>query len=199
MSLLEINKGDQFILAWDVSGSMAATDTPSGLTRLQSVMEQSKVFVAEADKFDPDGVSIYLFGHALRTHKDQHSADIEKLLSDLKPTESATMTHLVIEAAYAEHKAKKSEQTFLMIFTDGEPSDPAAVKKSIIKITQDVKDEKEFRIGFLTVGKRSPQLQAYLTNLDDTLTSDGAKYDVVDVKELSEVDFMASVAGMLTD
>ena len=113
--------------------------------------------------------------------------------------EAATMTHLAVNRAYAEHKAKKNEQTFLLIFTDGQPSDPEALRNEIISITNDVKDEKEFRIAFITVGQRSASLDAYLTALDDDLTKAGAKYDIVDVKRLEEVDFMAAVNGALTD
>lgn len=195
---LELNKGDQFIIALDVSGSMGTTDTPSGLTRYKHVLEQLSVFMAEAGKWDPDGVSFYTFGERVTAYPNLAAGEyVNKLPKG--PTEGTTCTDMVIKAAYAEHKKAGSEQTFFMIFTDGEPADHQAVKRAIIDITKDVKDEKEFRIAFLTVGVRSSTLEAFLTNLDDTLTSDGAKYDIVDVKRLEDVDFMAAVSGALND
>lgn len=197
-SNLELNKGDQFIIGLDISGSMGATDCPGGMSRFAYTLETLKTFVREAAKWDPDGVSFYPFGVQCHAYPDLQPDDIEAKIGGLR-LEGATMTHLAIQRAYQEHKAKKNEQTFLMIFTDGEPSDPPAVKQAIIDITKDVTDEKEFRIAFLTVGVRTPHLDAWLTALDDTLTSDGAKYDIVDVKRLEEVDFMQAVDGALND
>ncbi len=193
---LELNKGDQFIIALDISGSMGATDCPGGMSRFAYTLETLKTFVREAAKWDPDGVSFYPFGVRCHAFPDMQPDDIDAKIGTLS-LEGATMTHLAISAAYAEHKSKSNEQTFLMIFTDGEPSDPPAVQKAIVDITQDVKDEKEFRIAFLTVGNRSPGLQTWLTELDDALP--GAKYDIVDVKKLEEVDFMAAVDGAIND
>lgn len=196
MSNLELNKGDQFIIGLDISGSMGTSDCPGGMTRINYTLETVKVFVREAAKWDPDGVSFYPFGATVHAFPDLQPDDIDSKLVGIK-LEGATMTHLAVARAYAEHKAKNNEQTFFMIFTDGEPSDPDALKKAIIDITTDVKDEKEFRIAFLTVGIRSAGLDAYLTALDDDLK--GAKYDIVDVKKLEDVDFMAAVNGALTD
>lgn len=198
MSNLELNKGDQFIIGLDISGSMGSTDCPGGMSRFAYTLETVKTFVREAAKWDPDGVSFYPFGIHCHAFPDLKPEEIDSKIAGLK-LEGATMTHLAIERAYGEHKSKGNKQTFLMIFTDGEPSDAEAVKKAIIKITNDVQDAGEFRIAFITVGNRSPELDAYLTHLDDTLTSDGAKHDIVDVKRLEEVDFMAAVNGALVD
>lgn len=195
---LEINKGDQFIIAPDISASMQATDCPGGLSRFRYMLETMKLFCSEAAKWDPDGVSFYPFGATCHTYRDLQPAEIDTKISTLK-FEGATMTHLAIDAAYKEHVEKSNEQTFLMLFTDGAPSDPEAVKKSIIAITNAVKDEKEFRIAFLTVGVRPADLELFLTDLDDNLPKMGAKYDIVDVKRVEEVDFMSAIDGALND
>jgi hypothetical protein len=193
---LELNKGDQFIIALDVSGSMGTTDCPNNTSRISYTLETLKTFVREAAKWDPDGVSFYLFGVKVTAFPDMQPADIDAKLSNFK-LEGMTMTHLAIAAAYQEHKTKKNEQTFLMVFTDGQPSDQEAVKQSIINITNDVKDEKEFRITFLTVGNRDAALEAFLTGLDDDLK--GAKFDIVDVKKMEDVDFNAAIDGAIND
>ena len=68
---------------------------------------------------------------------------------------------------------------------------------AIVQITEEIKDEHEFAISILTVGHIDPGLQAWLTQLDDDLP--GAKYDIVDVKRLEEVDFMTAFVGALHD
>jgi Mg-chelatase subunit ChlD len=60
---LELNKGDQFIFAIDVSASMGSTDTPSGQSRIDFAKEQTKTFISEASKYDEDGVDVFTFGH----------------------------------------------------------------------------------------------------------------------------------------
>jgi hypothetical protein len=194
---LELNTGDQFIIGLDISASMQTPDCPGGLKRYDYTLETLRMFVAEANKWDPDGVSFYPFGAKVHAYRDLQPADIESKLA--KPVfEGMTMTHLAINEAWKEHVEKKNEQTFLMIFTDGEPSDPQAVEQAIVDITKKVKDEKEFRIEILTMGNRSDSLNKWLTDLDDNLVSKkGAKYDIVGIKKLEEVDFNAAVMNAL--
>lgn len=45
------------------------------------------------------------------------------------------------------HKQGGYEQTVLFVATDGSPSDREAVKKAIVDITNDVKDERELWRG----------------------------------------------------
>jgi Mg-chelatase subunit ChlD len=154
-----------------------------------------KAFIGEAAKWDPDGVSFYVFNNRLQTFPNVTTvAEINAKIATLKPG-GGTNTHLAITAAYEEHKKAGSEQTFLMVFTDGEPSDPSAVQKAIVDITKGVKDDKEFRISILTVGERSPDLAKWLDDLDNHLT--GAKYDIVKVERLEDVDFEQAIANAI--
>lgn len=194
---LELNPGDDFIIAMDVSGSMANRDCPGGLTRFEFALEKTKQFAHEAARIDTDGVSVYRFGHQVTKFSDITEDKLDSMIGSATPNESATLTHEVIKAAYQEHLERKNEQTFLFIITDGSPTDPQAVLSTIAKITQELKDEKEFRIQFLTVGNIDSNLQSFLTKLDDAIP--GAKHDIVDVKTLADVTFMAAVAGALND
>jgi uncharacterized protein with von Willebrand factor type A (vWA) domain len=195
VSNFELNRGDQFIIALDASGSMQTKDCPGNTDRFSYVLETMRAFVAEAAKWDPDGVSFYVFNSELKAYQDVATIqEIDEKIAVTKPR-GGTNTHLAIEAAYKEHKAKQSDQTFLLVFTDGEPTNPGAVKKSIVDITNNVQDEKEFRVAFLTVGERSPELETWLKDLDDNLTD--AKYDIVTVDKLEDVDFETAVADAI--
>ena len=88
-------------------------------------------------------------------------------------------------------------QTVFFVATDGEPNDEGSVFDTIAGISGQLKDEHEFAVSFLTVGKRSAGLEAFLAKLDDAVP--GAKHDIVDVKRLEEVDFMAAFSGALHD
>lgn len=197
-SNLELNKGDNFIFALDVSGSMGTKDTPSGLTRIDHAKEKVKVFITEASKWDEDGIDLLAFGHEVTAYNNVTADAANDVVAKLVANQGGTDTAGVISAAYARHKEiGSSENTVLFIVTDGEPNDKEAVKKVITDITNDIKDEHEFAISFLTVGTIDEGLQAFLTGLDDDLK--GAKYDIVDVKALDDVDFVTAFAGALHD
>lgn len=197
MSNLELNKGDNFIFGVDVSASMATTDCPNGASRIEYLKEKTIQFAIEASKWDADGIDVLAFGHQITPHLGVTGEKAAEIIGKLQANEGLTDTAALIKAAYKLHKDAKKEQTVLFIATDGEPSDQEAVKKAIIDITNDVQDEREFNISFLTVGQISPSLRVFLTGLDDDLK--GAKYDIVDVKTLEEVDFMSAFMGALND
>lgn len=192
---LELNQGDDFIFLLDVSGSMSATDTPTGQSRYDFAREKALAFCNEAAKIDTDGISIYRFGHQITKFSDITPDKIESAFAG-GPTEMSTDTAGAIKAAWDEHLERKNEQTFVLIVTDGAPNDKEAVKRTIADITHKVKDEREFNIAFLQVGN-DQGVAAFLSALDDDLK--GAKYDIVDVKRLEEVSFMAAVAGAMND
>lgn len=197
MSNLELNQGDNFIFGIDVSASMQTTDCEGGLSRIDYLKEKLLTFIKEASKYDPDGVDILTFGASVTPYPKVSAERAESIVSLLKANEAATMTHLLIKKAYALHKDGGYQQTVLFIATDGSPSDQGAVKTAIVSIANELKDEHEFAISFLTVGQVDPPLRAFLTMLDDDLR--GAKYDIVDVKALDEVDFLSAFAGALHD
>lgn len=194
---LELNKGDNFIFGVDVSASMGATDCPGGLSRIEFLKEKVILFANEAAKWDEDGIDVLAFGHQITPYAGITADKAQEVISKLQANEGQTKTAELIQAAYERHKQGGYEQTVLFVATDGEPSDREAVKRVITDITNNVKDEREFNISFLTVGQIGAGLSAYLTSLDDDLK--GAKYDIVDVKALEEVDFMSAFMGALND
>lgn len=197
MSNLELNQGDNFIFGIDVSGSMQTADCPGGLTRIEFLKEKVIQFAGEASKYDTDGIDVITFGQQLTNFDGVNGDKAKEVIGKLKAQESATFTDKLITAAFKKHKDGGYKQSVLFVATDGEPSDKAAVKKAIIGITQELKDEHEFAISVLTVGQPSADLTDFLNSLDDDLK--GAKYDIVDVKKLEEVDFISAFSGALHD
>lgn len=195
MSNLELNKGDNFIFLFDVSGSMSATDTPSGATRIDYLKEKLRTFVEEAGKYDDDGIDLITFGHAVTVKPKLTPANAGSVIAALQANESATATDKAIAKAYEMHKAGGYEQTVVFVATDGAPSDKNAVKEVIRGIAAELKDEHAFALSFLLVGK-DQGIRAFTKEMDDDLK---AKHDIVDVKELDEVDFISAFAGALHD
>lgn len=196
----ELNKGDQFLFALDVSASMNMKDCPGGLSRIEYSKEQAKVFATEAGKFDPDGADYFTFGEKITPYLNQSPEDAVKLIAGLRATEGSTDTAGVINAAWKRaqeiRKGGCVDNIVLMVITDGAPADPEAVKKEIRAITETLTNGEEFGIIFLTVGQIDAPLRAFLTDLDDNL---GAKHDIVDVKDFMEVNFIQAFSGAIND
>lgn len=193
---LELNKGDNFIFAVDVSGSMAQKDCPGGAARIEFLKENVVTFAKEASKWDSDGIDVLTFGHQVTVHKGITAEKAEELIRGFKANEGSTDTAGVIAKAWELHKAGGYEQTVCFVATDGEPNDRNKVMETIRDIAANVKDPREFALSFLTVGNIDAGLRAFLTDLDDNLK---AKHDIVDVKALTDVDFMAAFAGAIND
>jgi Mg-chelatase subunit ChlD len=198
MSNLELNKGDNFIFAVDVSGSMQTADCPGGLTRIEFLKEKVIQFAVEASRYDTDGIDVLTFGHAVSPFPGVTGERAREIITPLRATEGATNTHAVIKRAYKMHTDGCYPQTVLFVATDGQPSDPDAVKATIIEIAKSLKCPEEFAISILTVGVVSDELRTYLTQLDDELSTCGIP-DIVDVKTLEEVDFLSAFSGAVHD
>lgn len=194
---LELNVGDNFIFGVDVSGSMNAVDCPGGTKRIDYLKSKVITFIHEASKFDPDGVDVLTFGQTVTPYRNVTAEAAEKVVNGLTANEAMTDTAGLISAAFALHQEGGYEQTVLFVATDGAPANRGAVKKVIVDISHQLKDEHEFAISFLTVGQIDDGLRAFLTELDDDLKE--AKHDIVDVKELDQVDFLTAFVGALHD
>lgn len=195
----ELNKGDQFLFALDVSASMGATDTPTGQSRLDYAKEQMKTFAGEAGKYDPDGADYYTFGEKVTKYLNQTPEQAVSLIDSLKANEGMTDTAGVIKAAWERAQELRAsgvtDNIVLMIITDGSPADREAVKVTIRGIAETLTNGEEFGIIFLKVGNDTG-VTAFLTELDDSLN---AKHDIVDVKNLVEVNFMQAFSGAVND
>jgi Mg-chelatase subunit ChlD len=197
MSQLELNKGDDFIFCIDVSASMQTKDCPNSMSRIDFCKEKAIVFAREASKWDENGIDVLTFGAQIKPYPSVTGDKAADIISGLKANEGTTNTHDAINKAYELHKASGAKQTVCFIVTDGAPADPSLVRSAIVDITNKLTDEHEFAISFLTVGQIDGQLRSFLDGLDDNLK--GAKYDIVDVKALEEVDFLAAFSGALHD
>jgi Mg-chelatase subunit ChlD len=196
----ELNQGDQFIFALDVSASMGYKDCPGGLSRIEYAKEKAKVFAKEAGKYDPDGADYFTFGSTVTDYLNQTPEAAVALIDGLKADQGSTDTAGVIARAWDRALELRgqgvTDNIVLMIITDGEPKDREAVKTQIRNIADTLQDRQEFGIIFLTIGEIDAGLQSFLTDLDDNLN---AKHDIVDVKKFESVDFEQAFVGAIAD
>lgn len=208
MQNLEVNANKEHHLAGDISGSMQTKDNLcGGQTRYKYMLEKFKSFINEAKDFDSHGSpTIILFGENVYVHEHM---TLEKIHSDLDNPkfEGFTNLHLAIEASYKLHRADKVELasegkihpgTQLMVFTDGEPTNRAAVERVLFKIVSEIDREEEFQIDFLIVGTVDRDVQAWLDDLHDKLEdkkSNPHDFDIIHVNKLESISFLGVVGS----
>lgn len=202
MSQRELDPTDQIAIIFDVSGSMGENDTPTGESRLKYAINRFRPAILQACDVDPDGVDIGSFGAGARWLGKANKENLDSILDKLTAKEGGTDTAAAVKLAWDLHVANRHKQTFLFLITDGAPNSKQALRDQIVDITNKLKDEHEFAISIDTVGDLTkPDMQAtkeFLRELDDDLP--GAKYDIVDCKELKDVnDLIELAAGALHD
>jgi Mg-chelatase subunit ChlD len=190
---LELNKGDNIVVAVDRSASMKKKDCPGDTARIDYLKEGTVALIEEASKYD-SGVDVIAFGSTISVFEGVTPATAKQTVAKIDATEGQTNTHAAIQAAWELHKKHKEKQTVLLLATDGEPSDEDKVMSTIADITKAMNDEHEFAICFLVVGKPSAELEKFLKRLDDAVP--GAKHDIVDVQPFS-ADFSKAFEGAL--
>lgn len=73
------------------------------------------------------------------------------------------------------------------MLTDGVPDDEAELKKVIIQASNRIEKDEEIAICFVQVGKDEDATK-FLKELDDGLTKQGAKFDIVDTLPIDEIE-----------
>lgn len=203
---VELNPNKQYILCGDISMSMAELDPKcGGVSRYAYMLEKFKSFIKESEDYDPDGPTVLLFGEQVHTYRNTTLDKISSKL-DNHPLEGFTNTHLVIAEAWRLHQNEKAilkngghhPGTVCFVFTDGAPTNKAALERIIVQIANSVGADDEFSIGFVLVGTIHPALREYLDHLDDGLKSK-AKYDIVGTTAIDNLTFLKAVNNAINE
>jgi hypothetical protein len=209
MNNIEVNPNKEYIFGIDISASMTTDDKRCGdQTRYNYMLEKLELFLKTAEDFDEHGAPcVFLFGEEVTKYDHVKLADIQQKLRS-PDFEGMTNLHLLLDESLEEHKEKKSELaqdkkvhpgTNLIIFTDGQPTNQAAVLRSIIRIADAIDREDEFNIQILTVGTVDNNLQEYLNSLHDQLEGKTKRdFDIIHVDKLENVNFLQAVSGKLS-
>jgi uncharacterized protein YegL len=206
MDIEKLKNRDYYILL-DKSGSMEESDTPSGVSRFKYAEESTIAIARKLGEYDPDGISLIPFASSYKAYDNVTHSAVQNVFKENTPmggTNLAPPLQWCMDD-YLAKKAKnqqKANGAIVLVITDGCPSDEALVAKAIVNFTKKLDNgDSEFGISFVQVGKDS-HASAYLKRLDDNLTSEGAKFDIVDTKTMDEVESVGlteTLIAALTD
>jgi Mg-chelatase subunit ChlD len=177
----------------DKSASMGTEDMPGGRSRWAYMQETAEQFCRELDKVDADGIDVILFsGASILPFRNVNAAKVRDLFSDNAPRSSTPLAQ-ALQVAF-DQAATSSKKVFILCFTDGEPDDKEAVKKTLIAQSNKQEKDEDCTVLFVQVGYDAGATR-YLKTLDDDLT--GAKFDIVDVKTIDEAEKFASITDLV--
>lgn len=174
----------------DKSGSMSETDCPGGKSRWDYVQEFANSITKKAEQFDTDGIDVVMFSGTPKLYENVTSAKVAQIFAENEPN-GTTGTAEALKVVFDKYNKAKAVGTtkpiLVMVFTDGEPNDSALLTKTIIDHANSLSDDSETGIQFIQIGKNEAARKA-LESLDNDLQAKGAKFDIVDTKNESEMD-----------
>lgn len=183
----EILAKRDYVLIIDKSGSMSRPDV-NGKSRWESAKESAVALARKCAQFDADGIDLYVFSGNFKKYSNTTPDKVEQIFNENDPMGS-TALHLVLQDALSCYFTNKAKPVTILVLTDGEPDDRAAVSKVIIDSSKKMDSDEEVAISFIQVGK-DPSARAFLKSLDDDLQQNGAKFDIVDTVTFDEMDNM---------
>lgn len=184
-------KDRDYTLILDKSGSMSASDHPTGQTRWQEAQESTLALARKCEQFDPDGITVYLFSSRFKRYENVTAAKVKQLFLENDPMGSTNLASVLKDAfnSYFQRKAggqaNPNGETILVV-TDGEPDDRRSVMEVVVEATRRMDRDEELAVSFIQVGTDGGATQ-FLKALDDQLQGVGAKFDICDTITLDDM------------
>ncbi|MDJ0616906.1 MAG: VWA domain-containing protein [Calothrix sp. MO_192.B10] len=186
-----------YTLIIDKSGSMSTPDQVGGKSRWEIAQESTLALARKCEKFDPDGITVYVFSGRFKRYDDVTSAKVAQIFLENDPSGTTNLAGVLQDATnnYFQRKAagktKPNGETILVI-TDGEPDDRKAVFEVIINTSRQMERDEELGISLIQVGN-DPEATKFLKALDDKMEGVGAKFDICDTITLDDMEDMSLV------
>ncbi len=184
-----------YTLIIDKSGSMSTPDQAGGKSRWEIAQESTLALARKCEKFDPDGISVYVFSGRFKRYDDVTSSKVAQVFQESDPAGTTNLAIVLQDAIknYFQRKAAgkiKPQGETILVVTDGEPDDRRAVFEVIINATHQMERDEELAISFIQVGS-DPQATKFLKAIDDQLQGVGAKFDICDTVTLDDLEDMS--------
>lgn len=159
-------------------------DCPNGKSRWDYCQESTFALASKCDTLDENGIDVYMFSGNYKTYNNVHADMVAKLFKENEPS-GGTYLAPVLKDIFNKYFAKKENPITVVVVTDGEPADQNEIVREIIAATKKMDQDEQIGIQFVQIGK-DPDAAKYLKRLDDNLTSEGAKFDIVDTVTMEE-------------
>ncbi|TAD75220.1 MAG: hypothetical protein EA001_14385 [Oscillatoriales cyanobacterium] len=150
---------------------------PSGQTRWAAVAEAAFGLAGAVEKLDPDGIEVYTFASKVKEFGSANAVTVAEIFNTHDPFGSTNLAGLLNVVLL--QKWQPEAPMTLLVITDGQPDDKAAVAQAIVTATKKMSHDEQLAIAFVQIGNDAGATN-FLKFLDDELMGMGAKFDVVD-------------------
>lgn len=186
----DLKKRD-FILLIDRSASMQETDCPGGKSRWDYAHEVTVGFAQEMVKYDDNGITVIPFNNHFKKYENIQGGDdkTKQIFSEAFPsgsTDTALVLKDVLDEYIATRKSATCKPIIVVCVTDGLPDDEKALVNVIVNASKQIDNEEEIGIEFIQIGKDA-HARDFLKRLDDNLTNEGAKFDIVNTTTMDDL------------
>lgn len=184
-----------YVFVIDKSTSMRRKMKKFGNRRRIQVVEEVTIdMICEAEKFDPDGLTVYTFSSGFEM-EDNVTSDRAIDIFDELALSSGTVLAPVLRDIFNQYKERKrngehKNGMIVCVIHDGEPTDKRSVINVLVEMANYVDHDKEIGIIFVQAGDDARAIE-FLRILDDDLYKKveeggyGAKCDIVDTKSVT--------------
>lgn len=176
-----------FVLLVDSSSSMNTKDCPGSVSRWEWCRRQAEDLCSKINLMAANlnsRIDITTFNSNFAAHSHCKLNSLAEVFRDNIPDGETNMTPAIEDAVNTFSSTLYYGKPVVMaIITDGRPTDPEQVKKRIIRLANELRDPSLLTVVFIEIG--TPE--KYLRELDDDLTKQGAKADLVTLIPFSTV------------
>jgi len=187
---LEANKNFRLLanytleLIVDRSMSMHRPDCPGGLSRWEWCGQQAASLAQALSPFVPNGLTIVPFATEYDVFEHASAQNIDTLFNSIGLQSGTRLFEPLTERLdnYFVHWKPTSKPLLIVVITDGVPFpkfEPELVKNELIEASQKMKSPEQVTVIFCQIGDQDRFGKRYLTDLDENLTSYGARYHFV--------------------
>ncbi len=189
----------------DESLSMRHRDCPGGTSRWEWCGIQLGNLSNQLSSYAPRGFTLTTFASQFESYPNATSGDVQQLFANPQ-LGSGTRLSRPLEARLGHYFANRSEHSkplLIVVITDGVPSpaiEPLLVTRTLIAATHRVVKPNEVTVVFFQVGGGDFMGRIFLNQLDNSLVSAGAKFDIVRTvpfEQLQQQGLTASLVGAL--
>jgi hypothetical protein len=168
----------------DESMSMRRRDCPGQASRWEWCGMQLQNLSNQLEQYTPNGFTLTTFGGAFETYPRARSTELRQLFAFPQFTLGTRLAAPLSArlANYFRWRKPNSKPLLIVVITDGVPApreEPVRVADTLIDATHKMSSPNEVTIVFFQIGSANRYGRFFLDQMDNALTSNGARYDIV--------------------
>jgi hypothetical protein len=177
-------------LILDITGSMNDHDGTGNMSKFEWCHEQVRTLAQKLAPYKKT-FTITTFNTSYDTQSSCDPGRVEQIYSSIKPIGGTDLVDPLMARCEAclERQRGSGQPQLIAIISDGLPNvpkDPKVVNRALVEFSQRLTKPGEITITFLQIGDTFDG-RDFCLDLDENLTNEGAKYDMVNTKTFDQL------------